>query len=300
MKYLLAAGVSGLVLAACGGAETTSSAAAPETATQVADTAPEAVVDPIETVLAGAWRSDENKARDASRHPKETLEFFEVSGDETLIEIYPGGGWYTEVLAPLINAGGGTYIAANFGNAERDAQFLERFADETVFGPITVTALTPESEAMVEGNSVDTVLSFRNVHNWMGRGYEKKVLEDVYTALKPGGVFGLVEHRLPSSADQDPRAGSGYVHEDYMINLAKEVGFELGGTSEINANPKDTADHPFGVWTLPPVSATTDRDGNAPEDFDAQKYLDIGESDRFTLKFVKPLETASASEGDGS
>ncbi|MEO0882510.1 MAG: hypothetical protein AAFY34_07220 [Pseudomonadota bacterium] len=299
MKHMLFAGIAGFALVACGDTGT-STAETPETPSETAETVAEPVLEPIDAVLAGAWRSEANSARDTSRHPKETLDFFDVSGDETLIEIYPGGGWYTEVLAPLIEMGGGTYIAANFGNAERDAQFLERFADENVFGSITVTALTPDSDAMVEAGSVDTVLSFRNVHNWMGRGYEKKVLEDVYAALKPGGVFGLVEHRLPSSADQDPRAGTGYVHEDYMISLAAEVGFELGGKSEINANPKDTADHPFGVWTLPPVSRTTDRDGNAPEGFDPQTYVDIGESDRFTLKFVKPLETAAAPAGDGS
>lgn len=300
MKHSILAGIASAALVACGGGEVAPEAVTTEVATQTADTAPEATPAPIDTVLAGAWRSEANSARDEFRHPKETLEFFEVSGDETLIEIYPGGGWYTEVLAPLINMSGGTYIAANFGNAERDQQFLDRFADESVFGEITITTLTPDSEGMAEENSVDTVLSFRNVHNWMGRGYEKKVLEDVYASLKPGGVFGLVEHRLPSGEDQDPQARTGYVHEDYMIGLAQEVGFELGGKSEINANPNDTADHPFGVWTLPPVSRTTDRDGNAPEGFDAQTYLDIGESDRFTLKFVKPIETAAAPAADGS
>ncbi|MEM6899120.1 MAG: hypothetical protein AAF583_05045 [Pseudomonadota bacterium] len=299
MKYALLVGVAGLTLASC--TETGSSTSdAPEVSAEVDAATDEVASNPIEAVLAGAWRSDDNRARDGFRHPKETLEFFDVDGDETLIEIYPGGGWYTEVIAPLINEGGGTYIAANFGNAERDAQFLEKFADEAVFGSVSLTSLTPDSGPMADESTIDTVLSFRNVHNWLGRGYEQNVLEDVYAALKPGGVFGLVEHRLPSSADQDPQARTGYVHEDYMITLAAEVGFELAAKSEINANPNDTADHPFGVWTLPPASATTDRDGNAPDDFDAQKYLDIGESDRFTLKFVKPLETAAAPAGDGS
>ncbi|MEM7663121.1 MAG: hypothetical protein AAF292_12815 [Pseudomonadota bacterium] len=299
MKHILLAGLAGLAFTACTDTGT-STADAPDAPVETANAVEQPAIDPIDAVLTGAWRSEANSARDAFRNPKETLEFFDVSGDETLIEIYPGGGWYTEVLAPLINQGGGKYIAANFGNAERDQQFLDRFADESVFGPVSITTLTPDSGALADENSIDTVLSFRNVHNWMGRGYEKKVLEDVYATLKPGGVFGLVEHRLPSSADQDPQARSGYVHEDYMISLAAEVGFELAGKSEINANPNDTADHPFGVWTLPPVSRTTDRDGNAPEGFDAQTYLDIGESDRFTLKFVKPLETAATPSGDGS
>ena len=286
MKHLLLTGIAAFALSACGGSETPATEAPAPASAEPVDVVEAPAVDPMDAVLAGAWRSDENKARDPYRNPKETLAFFDVAPDETVIEIWPGGGWYTEILAPYLKEDG-TYIAANFGNAERDQQFLDRFAGEQ-FGAITVTAITNESGPMTEPGTVDTVLSFRNVHNWMGGGFEKKIFEDVYASLKPGGVFGLVEHRLPSSQDQDPQARSGYVHQDYMIAIAQDVGFEFDGSSEVNANPKDTADHPFGVWTLPPVSRTTDREGNAPEGFDAQKYLDIGESDRFTLKFVKP------------
>ncbi|MEO1474830.1 MAG: hypothetical protein AAFS13_00485, partial [Pseudomonadota bacterium] len=275
MRHLLLAGLAGFALTACGTSETTTVETAAAPAAEPSTAVEEPTVAPLDAALAGAWRSEENKARDVYRNPKRTLTFFDVDADETVIEIYPGGGWYTEVIAPYLNTGGGTYIAANFGNEERDQQFLERFSDSNVFGEVNLTTLNPDSGPLIEDNSVDTVLSFRNVHNWMGAGFEKKVLEDVYASLKPGGIFGLVEHRLPSSADQDPQARSGYVHEDYMISLAKEVGFEFDGSSEVNANPNDTADHPFGVWTLPPVSRTTDRDGNAPEGFDPQKYIAI-------------------------
>ena len=139
-----------------------------------------------------------------------------------------------------------------------------------------------------EPESVDAVLTFRNIHNWMGGDHADKFFVDAFNVLKPGGVLGVVEHRLPSAMEQDPSAPSGYVHEDYVIALAEAAGFELEASSEINANPADTADHPFGVWTLPPVSRAADGDGNTPDDFDPQKYLDIGESDRMTLKFVKP------------
>lgn len=291
MRHMLMAGLAGFVLAACSGAdtpvETAETTAAPAEA--VVEEVAEAV-DPLAAAVNGAWRSAEHKARDAFRHPAETLAFFEVGPSETVIEIAPGGGWYTQILAPYLAAGGGTYIAANSGNAEGDARFLEAFSDEALYGAVSVTTLNAESGALAEPGTIDTVLTFRNVHNWMGRGFEAKVFADAYAALKPGGVLGVVEHRLPSAAEQHPQAITGYVHEDYVIGLAEAAGFTLGGRSEVNANPADTADHPFGVWTLPPVSATEDREGNAPEDFDPAKYAAIGESDRFTLKFVKPAE----------
>ena len=250
----------------------------------------------MDAVLAGSWRSDANKARDAFRHPAETLAFFEVAADETVVEISPGGGWYTEVLAPYLAAGGGTYIASTGGDAERDATFVEKFSDEAVFGTINVGVLGTDS---IAAGSADTVLTFRNIHNWMRGGTEADVFANAYAALKPGGVFGVIEHRLPSSAEQDPQGGAGYVHQDYAIALGTAAGFELAGTSEINANPKDTADHPFGVWTLPPASFAGNDDNPAPEGFDAEAYKAIGESDRFTIKFVKPA-TATTGAIDGA
>ena len=297
MKYALMAGLALSVLAACG--EQAAPAATP-TDTAEATSAPEtaSTVSPMEFALNGAWRSDDNKARDGARNPAATLAFFGVDADETVVEISPGGGWYTEVIAPYLNAGGGTYIAATRGDAERDAAFLEKFGDAEVFGEVSVGVLGAES---IAAGSADTVLTFRNIHNWMRGNTEGEVFANAYAALKPGGVFGVIEHRLPSSAEQDPDGGTGYVHQDYAIALAKEAGFELAGTSEINANPKDTADHPFGVWTLPPASYGT-RDGvELPEGFDNATYLAIGESDRFTLKFVKPAEgTAIDHDGAGS
>lgn len=248
--------------------------------------------------VAGAWRSDEEKMRDASRHPMETLEFFGIQPDDTVVEIWPGGGWYTNILAPYLAQGGGTLIAAGFDaeNAEGDRrtrleQGLASFKDahsDPVFGSIKYTAFSGKSGDLAAPGSADAVLTFRNIHNWMSGGYTEKFFTDAFKALKPGGVLGVVEHRLPSTADQDPTASSGYVHEDYVKALAEEAGFEFVSSSEINANRADTADHPFGVWTLPPNSRDKDSDGNTPADFDAEKYKAIGESDRMTLKFIKP------------
>ena len=288
MKNALMIGIAGLALVACSGETATQTAAPDDGAVVAATTAPAA--GSIEDVLAGEWRSENNKARDQFRNPAETLAFFGVEPSQTVVEISPGGGWYTEVIAPYIATGGGTYIAATGGDAERDGQFLEKFSDNAVFGDVSVGVLGGEG---IAAGSVDTVLTFRNIHNWMRGGTEAEVFANAYAALKPGGVFGVIEHRLPSSAEQDPTGGTGYVHEDYAIALGKAAGFEFAGSSEINANPKDTADHPFGVWTLPPASYGAREGVEVPEGFDNAKYVAIGESDRFTLKFVKPLTTAS-------
>ena len=290
MKNALMIGIASLALVACS-SETATQTAAPDEAVkaEVAEaTAPAA--GSMEAVLAGSWRSDKNKARDQFRNPAETLAFFGVEADQTVIEISPGGGWYTEVIAPYLAAGGGTYYASTRGDAERDAKFIDKFSDAATFGNVNVGVLGTDSIPL---GTADTVLTFRNIHNWMSGGTEAEVFANAYAALKPGGVFGVIEHRLPSSAEQHPEGGTGYVHEDYTIALGTEAGFELAGTSEINANPKDTADHPFGVWTLPPASFTGNEDRPAPEGFDAEAYKAIGESDRFTLKFVKPLTAAA-------
>ncbi len=298
MKHVLLAGLALSVLAACGEQAQAPTPTATQTQAPAAAAVEAPVLSPMEAALSGAWRSDDNKARDQFRNPAATLAFFGVDADETVIELAPGGGWYTEVIAPYLNAGGGTYVAATRGDAERDAAFAEKFSDADVFGTVNIGVLGEDS---IAAGSADTVLTFRNLHNWMRAGTEAKVFADAYVALKPGGVFGVIEHRLPSSAEQDPQGGSGYVHQDYAIALAEAAGFELAGTSEINANPKDTADHPFGVWTLPPAN-TWQREGRElPEGFDGAKYQAIGESDRFTLKFVKPTTTAATDkEASGS
>jgi len=270
------------------------------------------VVEEIETgpltladAVAGEWRSDDEKARDAWRNPAATLEFFEVEPSETVIEIWPGGGWYTNVLAPYLASGDGTLVAAvwdtNVFEGDRLARIEQRIADfkavyaadADLFGTLEYSAFSAQSGPLAEAGSVDTVLTFRNVHNWMGGDYTAKFFTDAFAALKPGGVLGVVEHRLPSSAEQNPRAATGYVHEDFVKALAAAAGFEFVEASEINANPSDTTDHPFGVWTLPPVSRTSDREGNTPDGFDPAIYAAIGESDRMTLKFRKPEAEAS-------
>ena len=253
----------------------------------------------------GSWRSDAEKSRDAWRNPTETLEFFDLKPSDTVVEIWPGGGWYTNILAPYLASGGGKLIAAywDLENAAADRgvrleevinRYKETYSDTEVYGTIELSAFSAQSAEFAAPNSVDAVLTFRNVHNWMAGDYTTKFFDDAFAALKPGGTLGIVEHRLPSSQEQEPRAASGYVHEDYVTSVAQRAGFELVDSSEINANPSDSADHPFGVWTLPPVSRTQDSEGNQPEGFDAQYYLQIGESDRMTLKFVKPAPAIDA------
>jgi predicted methyltransferase len=243
----------------------------------------------LDKVLAGDQRSDENRARDAWRHPKETLRFFGFRQDMTVLEIWPGGGgWYTEILAPALREHG-EYIAAG-QDPKSTSQYVQgnikKFAGKLAARPelydrAKVTALqAPNAFAPVADGSVDMVLTFRNVHNWMGADAADPMFKAMYAALKPGGILGLVEHRAKGTEPQDPKAKSGYLRTDYLVALAEKAGFKLIGASEINANPKDTADHPNGVWSLPP----TLRGGDADRD----RFLAIGESDRQTLRFRKP------------
>ncbi len=290
-----------LTLAACGQGAKSVNGDEAEAAKDTAQSAVENVVEEtaatmsLADAVAGDWRSEAHKARDKWRHPVETLEFFGLSPDMTVVEVFPGGGWYTQILAPYIAAGGGTYIAAGFDPTlgvdyyDRGiARFEENFlGNPELYGEIIVTALSASSGPMAEPGSADMVLTFRNVHNWMGQGYADKAFADMYAALKPGGVLGVVEHRAKADAEQDPKADSGYVREDYTIALAEKAGFVLEEKSEINANPKDSADHPSGVWSLPPTLAKGDA---SDEDYDAEIYKAIGESDRMTLKFRKPAQ----------
>ncbi len=244
----------------------------------------------LDKVLAGEHRSAQNKARDAWRHPKETLTFFGLRQDMTVLEVWPGGGgWYTEVLAPVLREHG-HYIAANMDSKSTSKYVqdnLKKFADKVAARPdlydrAKETALQAPNELHpVPDGSVDMVLTFRNVHNWMGNGSEDAMFKAMYAALKPGGILGVEEHRAKNTEPQDPKAKSGYVRTDYLVALAEKAGFKLIGESEINANPKDTADHPNGVWSLPPTL-----DGG---DTDRDKFIAIGESDRQTLRFRKPL-----------
>lgn len=245
----------------------------------------------LDAALAGQTRTDADRARDQWRHPKETLQFFGVEPSMTVVEIWPGGGWYARILAPYLKSGGGRYVAAQVDPAtsERAAAAVDRFradfSDASLYGEISITALG-DGDIAPEG-SADVVLTFRNVHNWISNGTAEGNFKAFHRALKPGGVLGVVEHRAAESADAADTS-SGYVKESTVRALAESAGFEFSGSSEINANPKDTKDHPFGVWTLPPVRRSSVSPGQEDPNFDRAKYDAIGESDRMTLKFVKP------------
>lgn len=251
----------------------------------------------LEAILAGDHRSAGNRARDTWRHPRETLEFFGLRPEMSVIEIWPGAGWYTEILAPYLR-GRGRYIAAHW-DPEGRPEFLRNTvrayreklsARPDLYDRVQMVVLAPPAQtAMVEPESVDMVLTFRNIHNWMANGQAQAVFDAMYRVLKPGGVLGVVEHRARSDEPQDPHARSGYVREDHVIGLAGQAGFVLEARSEVNANPADTRDHPGGVWALPP----TLRHGEQ----DRERYLGIGESDRFTLRFRKPGSAAGVGEG---
>lgn len=241
-----------------------------------------------ETALQGAQRSDANKVRDVSRNPRETLEFFGIREGMTVVELSPGGGWYTEILAPLV-VDNGTLYAAHFGlNAPHSyfrnalGVYLQKLAaDHDLYGPVIVTQLSPPEETTVApAGSADLAVAFRNIHSWIRTGALEQTLAAAFTALKPGGVLGVVQHRAQGDITPEEMAKSGYVDQDYLVEKALAAGFKLDGSSEINANPLDTGDHPAGVWSLPPVL----RGG----DVDRDTFVAIGESDRMTLRFVKP------------
>ncbi len=291
LSKIMLASVAGLAVMACEPAEE-STVKTEEAATSV-EAAPVAEVSPLDAALAGDWRVA--KERDAWRNPKETLEFFGVKSSDTVVEIWPGGGWYSSVIGPYLKAGNGTLIAASYDPTRSDwhKDYVEKYSNTFVeqpeiYGNVKLTIASEEAEGLGVDGTADVVLTFRNVHNWMSGQYTEKMFADSFKALKPGGTLGVVEHRLPSNADQDPAGKTGYVKESLVIQFAEEAGFKFVESSEINANLADTADHPFGVWTLPPVSRTAPRGEEPSADFDAAKYVAIGESDRMTLKFVKP------------
>jgi len=240
----------------------------------------------LKDVIAGDHRSADNAARDTYRHPYETLTFFGIRPDMTVVEIYPGRGWYTEILAPYLKENGTLYAAEAPSDPSYEAlqRSLEAFDKKLkdapeLYGEVKRTTVTTDGDIAPAASS-DLIVTFRNTHSFMRAGIEDASFAAMYKALKPGGVLGVVQHRGDPKVTQDPKAASGYVNEDYVIALAKKAGFELAGKSEINANPKDTKDYPKGVWTLPPSFRLGDEDRD--------KYAAIGESDRMTLKFVKP------------
>jgi predicted methyltransferase len=248
----------------------------------------------LDAAIAGAHRSADEKARDAYRHPKETLTFFGAEPGMTIVEVWPGGGWYTNILAPYLKRGGGVLYAAGLDPksgaraAENVRAFEEKFAkNPDLYGQVKLTSLA--DAALAPAGSADMVLTFRNVHNWLASGTAEENFQKFFDALRPGGVLGVEEHRAKPEATAESEKATGYVREQTVIALAEAAGFEFEDSSEVNANPKDTKDHPFGVWTLPPVRRSSAVSGVVDPGFDRAKYDAIGESDRMTLKFRKPL-----------
>jgi|SRR5215469_1324386 len=240
----------------------------------------------LTSALRGSWREPANAARDQYRHPRETLEFFGLTPSMTVVQLWPGGGWYTEILAPVLKDHGQLIDAAlppkGYGESDASRKYLDKLkADPAVYGKVKVVDFAPpEKTDLGPESSADLVLTFRNLHNWQGRGQLDTVFAAAFKVLKHGGVFGVCEHRAPAGKTVDQTFKTGYMPVDYVIQEARKAGFKLAGQSEVNANPKDSKDYPQGVWTLPPTYALGDKD--------QAKYAAIGESDRMTLKFVKP------------
>lgn len=240
-------------------------------------------------IINSEHRAESNQVRDQYRHPQQTLEFFGITSDMTIIEVWPGKGWYTEILAPYIKQGGGQFIAAGFPqhsgpkwrqNMQAEYQAWLSASPKHYDQTKLVELGPPSFWNLGLDESVDSVLTFRNVHNWLKGGYDTEMFAAFYRVLKPGGILGVTDHRAAINTDLTAMKTSGYLDQDLVIALAQKAGFILDATSEINANPKDSKDHPKGVWTLPPTLRLGEQDKN--------HYLKIGESDRMTLLFRKP------------
>lgn len=260
------------------------------------DGKPESESFSVQDAVAGEWRGESDRVRDKWRHPVEVLTFFGLEPGMTVVEVYPGGGWYTKILAPYVNRTGGKYIAANSDPAD-ETEYVQRglrafkknYIDRPeIYGPIDVTVVGSESSGIAPDGSADLVLTFRNVHNLVPAGVAEEIFAGFFSALRPGGVLGVVDHRLPEDRKADEDLSTGYVHESVVVSLAEQAGFVLEADTPINSNPSDTADYPFGVWTLPPTSLTAPYGSPVDPDFDRAPYDAIGESDRFTLRFRKP------------
>ncbi|MEM6414409.1 MAG: methyltransferase domain-containing protein [Pseudomonadota bacterium] len=249
----------------------------------------------LTSAIEGAHRTDEERARDKWRHPKETINFFEILPNMTVLEIWPGGGWYTNILAPYLAAGDGMLIAAHFDptlspDAERAvAAFKSEFVNRnSLYGPLKITTFSPP-KLDLPANSTDAVLTFRNAHNWFGTGQQSEPFKEFYRVLRPGGILGVVDHRADASA-ADGISHNGYVTEASIISLGIAAGFAFEEKSEINANKADTKNHPFGVWTLLPVRRSAKAPGMREPNFPRERFDAIGESDRMTIRFRKPAK----------
>jgi predicted methyltransferase len=238
----------------------------------------------LRSAVDGPQRTAKNRARDPWRHPAETLTFWGLAPGMTVVEIEPAGGYWAEILAPYLKATGGRYVAAAGGDT---AAFKARYADPAVWGDITVVPFAATGGPLAPDGSADLVFTSRNIHDWMWTpGRLDKALADFHAALKPRAVLGVEEHRA-DPRPMVPEAHDGYVSVAVLTGAVEKAGFRLDASSEINANPKDTKDHPFGVWTLPPTRRTHAKDQPTPAGFDPAKYEAIGESDRMTLRFRK-------------
>ena len=249
--------------------------------------APGAEQDALSRAVAGAHRTPDFRSRDHWRHPEETLEFFGLRADMNVIEVYPGGGWYTEILAPFLREEG-QLVAAHYGDqsgseyrTDSHRKFVAKLeAQPSVYDRVEVIAYDPaKGDTLGKPGSADMVLTFRNIHSFIGAGTLDKFLRDAHAVLKKGGVLGVVQHRARAGTDPGAAGKTGYVPQDWLIEKLRSAGFELAASSGINANPADTADHPEGVWTLPPTFRRGEKD--------RARYETIGESDRMTLRFVK-------------
>ncbi len=287
------------MITACGGGSQNASPQQPagnQTTTTTASTAQPVAQkvsdqpEPVDTdgkikwALAGAQRSDKEKARDVYRHPLETLEFFGLKDDMTVVELWPGGGWYTEILAPVLHDKGKLVVTTFNPNSENAKEYAAKLASaDAIYGKVQQQLLNPpDNLALGPDGSADMVVTFRNYHNWVRDKMADKVVMAAFKVLKPGGVFGIEEHRANAGDTKNKPSESGYVEEAFIIEAVQMVGFKLDKKSEINANAKDTKDYDKGVWALPPVYRNGDKDH--------AKYEAIGESDRMTLRFVKPLK----------
>ena len=247
-----------------------------------------AAIDPaLQAAISSPARTPEFVARDVARHPGPELTFLGLAPAQTVLELWPGGGYWTEIMGPYLASQGHYYVALPApGDAEEDkiaAKWRARIAAHPdLFGHIQITTLGAGHFDIAPAGSVDLVLTFRNLHNWMDAGYADEALSACFRALKPGGILGIEEHRGRNDRPQDPKAKAGYVRQDYTIELAKKAGFRLAESSEIDANPKDTKDWVDGVWTLPPTLSQGDKD--------RARYVAVGEADNFVLKFIKPAK----------
>ena len=246
-----------------------------------------AVQPAIERAVQAPTRSAKFVKRDDARHPARELSFFGVTPHSTVVEIWPGGGYWTQILAPLLHDHGTYYVATGAPDGDHTERYFALSpafqqmlaAHPQLYGRIKFTLFGAHHPGLAPPDSADVVLTFRNLHNWMAEGDAPQMIEAIHRALKPGGILGIEDHRARPDQPQDPKAADGYVRQDYAESLIEKAGFTLVASSEMNANPRDTTHWPHGVWTLPPTLAMgkTDR----------AKYVAIGEADNFVLKFRK-------------